>query len=135
MKQFAQRVSRGDFRLLPEEIHRRDELSELRHALNETAGNLDQTIRSLTEERNRSAAILRSMVEGVAVVGADERVAFCNHAFCQVFTLSPEESHGRPLVEVAREPELLAAVHQVLAGRKLSAASWPWARCGRRITR
>ncbi len=116
LKQFAQRVSEGDFRPLPEEIRRRDELSELRHALNETAMRLDGTIRSLTDERNRSAAILRSMAEGVAVVGADERVVFCNHAFCQVIAMSPEQCHARPLVEVAREPSLLAAVRQVLGG-------------------
>jgi two-component system phosphate regulon sensor histidine kinase PhoR len=116
LKQFAERVSEGDFRPLPEEIRQRDELSELRHRMNETAARLDETVRTLTDERNRSAAVLSSMAEGVAVVGADERVVFCNHAFCQVIAMGPEQCHGRPVVEVAREPILLAAVRQVLGG-------------------
>ena len=36
------------------------------------------TIRTLTEERNMSAAILGSMVEGVAVVNGSERLVFAN---------------------------------------------------------
>jgi len=47
-------------------------------SLNETAARLDRTIHTLTEERNLSSAILGSMVEGVAVVNASERLLFAN---------------------------------------------------------
>ena len=46
----------------------RDELADLAGSLNETAAQLEATIRSLSGERNQSSAILRSMVEGVAVI-------------------------------------------------------------------
>ena len=52
--------------------------------MNETAARLALTFRSLTDERNRTNAILESMIEGVAVVGADERVVFSNLAFAQI---------------------------------------------------
>ncbi|NIQ94050.1 MAG: PAS domain-containing protein, partial [Desulfuromonadales bacterium] len=112
LKQFSRRVAEGDFKPLPPE-GAGDELAELALALNETARQLEQTIRSLTDERNRSAAILRSMVEGVAVISAGERIVFCNEAFCH--SVGAEFAcEGRPAVEVLRQPELLALVRQVL---------------------
>jgi two-component system phosphate regulon sensor histidine kinase PhoR len=69
LKDFSSRVAAGDFRPLAAE-QPRDELSELGEALNETAKQMDLEIRLLSGERNRSSAILRSMVEGVAVIDA-----------------------------------------------------------------
>lgn len=112
---FARRVAGGDFRPVPVE-RRGDELAELARALNATAAELDRTIHTLTEERNRSAAILGSMAEGVAVIGADRRVLYCNAAFCQALGLKDEQCAGRPAAEVLRQPDLLAGVQQALAG-------------------
>jgi len=77
---------------------------------------LGQTIRTLTDERNRSAAILSSMVEGVAVVGSDERILYCNQAFEQILELPQGSSQGKKLVEALRQAELVSAVRQVLPG-------------------
>jgi two-component system phosphate regulon sensor histidine kinase PhoR len=115
LAEFARRVAGGDFRPLPVE-RGSDELAELARALNATAGELDRTIRTLTEERNRSSTILSSMAEGVAVIGADRRVLYCNAAFCQALALREEQCAGRPAGEILRQPELLAAVQQALAG-------------------
>ena len=117
LKAFSRRVADGDFRLLAAE-RAGDELAELARALNETAARMDQTIRSLTDERNRSAAILRSMVEGVAVISADERIVFSNQAFSQILGLDPAGAEGRRPVEVIRHTELLQVIQQVLAGRE-----------------
>jgi len=114
LKEFSRRVADGDFRPLPPE-GAGDELAELARALNETARRLDRSIRSLTDERNRSAAILGSMVEGVAVVGADERVLFCNQAFCETLGTEPALCQGRPLLEVIRRPELVEVIRRALA--------------------
>jgi len=62
----------GDFRPLPGDGSG-DALEKLGASLNQTAARLDRTIRTLTEERNLSSAILGSMVEGVAVVSGAER--------------------------------------------------------------
>jgi two-component system phosphate regulon sensor histidine kinase PhoR len=117
LQNFSRRVADGDFHPLPLE-RASDELAELTRALNQTAARLDQTIRSLTEERNRSSAILRSMVEGVAVIGADERILFSNQAFSQIAGAGATACEGRRLVEVIRQPELLSAIQQVLAGHE-----------------
>ena len=114
MKRFADRVAQGDFRPVAAE-REGDELSELARSLNDTAARLDATIRSLTEERNRSAAVLGSMVEGVAVIGADERVLYCNHAFCQSVGAGMESCQGRTLLEVVRHTDLLALIRRALA--------------------
>jgi len=115
LKQFADRAAAGDFTPL-EKDHGRDELAELAQALGGTVAQLGQTIHTLTDERNRSAAILGSMVEGVAVVAGDERILYCNHAFEQILELPEGSSQGKKLVEALRQVELVAAVRQVLPG-------------------
>ena len=115
LKDFSRRVAAGDFRLLrfsgPQ-----DELAELASALNETAGQLDTTIRSLSGERNRSSAILRSMVEGVAVIDAQERLVFCNRAFAEILNIKAETREGRPVIEAVRNSDLLGLIREVLRG-------------------
>ena len=112
---FSRRVAEGDFRPLPSGgFH--DELNQLRISLNQTAGHLDRTIRTLTEERNLSSAILGSMVEGVAVVNGAERLAFANQGFADILELDVPPKPGSSLVEVARQTELIEAVRKVLAG-------------------
>lgn len=117
MKEFSQRVARGDFEPLPKDDSG-DELADLAQAQNDTAGKLDRTIRSLTDERNRSAAILQSMVEGVAVIDPKERIVFCNQAFGEILGLDMENTKGRPLLEVVRQSDLLAPIRMALEGQE-----------------
>ena len=110
LKQFSGRVAGGDFR--PLEIPPGgDELDDLARALNHTAAQLDGTIRVLTDERNRSAAILRSMIEGVAVISAQERVLFSNRAFSQILGLEAIVVEGRS-ARRSRSAVRLAGYHQ-----------------------
>ena len=119
LRKFSERVAQGDFR--PMSVERQgDELTDLGHTLNETAAQLEQTIASLTEERNRSAAILRGMVEGVAVIGPEGRVAFLNGAFCRVAGVEAAQSEGRSMVEVIRQSDLLVVIQHALAGKETS---------------
>jgi two-component system phosphate regulon sensor histidine kinase PhoR len=115
LKDFSRRVASGDFRALRFDGPR-DELADLAGSLNETAERLDATIRSLSGERNRSSAILRSMVEGVAVIDAQERLVFCNRAFLDILNLDAAKSEGRPVIEVIRNSELLGLVRKALRG-------------------
>lgn len=117
LKDFSRRVAEGDFRPLPAEGPR-DELAALASALNETAASMDRTIRSLSGERNRSSAILRSMVEGVAVVDARERLVFSNRAFSEILSLGAGVIEGRPLIEVVRNSELLGLIRRALNGEE-----------------
>jgi two-component system phosphate regulon sensor histidine kinase PhoR len=117
LKDFSRRVAEGDFRALPAE-NPRDELADLAQALNNTAAQMDQTIRSLSGERNRSSAILRSMVEGVAVIDAQERLVFCNRAFSEILNLDSAGSEGHPVIEVVRNSDLLGLIRRALLGEE-----------------
>lgn len=115
LKDFSSRVARGDFHALRFDGPR-DELADLANSLNETAARLDTTIRSLSGERNQSSAILRSMVEGVAVIDAQERLVFCNRAFLDILNLDAARSERRPVIEVIRNSELLGLIRKALHG-------------------
>jgi two-component system, OmpR family, phosphate regulon sensor histidine kinase PhoR len=117
LKDFSRRVARGDFRPL-RFAGPHDELAELADALNETAQRLEGTIRSLSGERNRSSAILRSMVEGVAVIDAQERLVFVNRAFAEILNLDAERSEGRPIIEILRNSELVSLIRRALRGEE-----------------
>jgi two-component system, OmpR family, phosphate regulon sensor histidine kinase PhoR len=115
LKKFSDRVAEGDFR--PIEADRSGDVMEaLAASLNQSAARLDRTIRTLTEERNLSSAILGSMVEGVAVVNASERLLFANPGFAEILDLDVPPQSGSALVEVVRQTELIEAVRQVLRG-------------------
>ena len=116
LQMFSLRVAEGDFR--PIEADRSgDALEALASSLNQTAARLDRTIRTLTEERNLSSAILGSMVEGVAVVNASERLLFANRGFAEILDLDVPPQSGSALVEIVRQTELLEAVREVLKGQ------------------
>jgi len=103
---FSRRVGEGDFNPISVE-GASDELAELTASLNQTAARLDRSIRSLTEERNRWTAILSSMSEGIALVGPDERILFCNQAFSDALAEGRGDFTGRSLAVVTRQPDLL----------------------------
>ena len=115
LQSFSRRVAEGDFR--PIDADRSgDALEALAVSLNDTAARLDRAIRTLTEERNLSAAILGSMVEGVAVVNSAERLLFANEGFVGILELDSPPESGSSLVEVVRQTELIEAVRNVLEG-------------------
>jgi len=116
LQEFSRRVAQGDFRPLFADSAGGDALDKLAVSLSETAARLDLTIRTLRDERNLSAAILGSMVEGVAVVDATDRVVFSNPGFAEILGLDMPPKIGSALVEAVRQTELIEAVRSVLRG-------------------
>jgi two-component system, OmpR family, phosphate regulon sensor histidine kinase PhoR len=117
LTEFSKRVAEGDFRPLSGD-NSSDELADLGASLNETARRLESEIAMLSGERNRSSAILRSMVEGVAVIDAQERLVFCNRAFSEILNIDSKSSEGRPLIEVVRNSELTGLIRKALDGEE-----------------
>ena len=115
LKEFSRRVAAGDFKAVPANSSG-DALDALGASMNRTAAHLDETIRTLTEERNLSTAILGSMVEGVAVVNGSERLLFANQGFAGILNLKFPPKSGSALVEIVRQTELIEAVRHVLHG-------------------
>ena len=118
LKEFGARMAVGDFRPV-NAASGGNALDGLARALNESAARLNASISVLTDERNRSSAILGSMIEGVAVISGDERIIFSNQAFSRILGLEDvREIEGRPLLEVARQSDLLAAIKMALSGQE-----------------
>jgi two-component system phosphate regulon sensor histidine kinase PhoR len=114
MRRGLERLERGEFgvRLDPESD---DEIGQLARTLNRVQERLEVIIGSLTSQRNEREAILGSMVEGVIAVDGDDRVLLVNAAAQQVLGIGTDAAHGRPLLEVARFPQLSQFVAQVRA--------------------
>jgi two-component system phosphate regulon sensor histidine kinase PhoR len=117
LKNFSGRLATGDFRPLPAE-RADDELASLAAALNQAAAQLDRTLQSLSGERHRSSAILRSMVEGVAVIDASEKIVFSNRAFSNILNLETAAIEGHPVIEVLRNSDLLGMIRRALKGEE-----------------
>lgn len=117
LKNFSNRLATGDFRGMPAE-RADDELASLAAAFNQAAAQLDRTLQSLSGERHRSSAILRSMVEGVAVIDANEKIVFSNRAFSNILNLDTSAIEGRPVIEVLRNSDLLGMIRRALKGEE-----------------
>ncbi|HVB88092.1 MAG TPA: ATP-binding protein [Candidatus Dormibacteraeota bacterium] len=117
LRDFSRRLAGGDSRPLPSG-QPSDELASLADSLNEAAAQLERTIESLSGERHRASAILRSMVEGVAVIDAREKIVFANRAFSNILNLDNSAIEGRPVIEVLRNTKLLGLIRRVLRGEE-----------------
>ena len=115
LNEFSRRVAEGDFRPISGDGSG-DALEALGASLNLTAARMDRTIRTLTEERNLSSAILSSMVEGVAVVNGAERLVFANQSFAGILALDAPVRSGSAFVEIVRQTELVEGVRRILRG-------------------
>ncbi len=115
IRAFVRRIASEDLRPLPKDL-RQDEMANLTNDLNEAATSLERKISSLTEERNQAAAILASMMEGVAVIGLNQRLTFCNAAFRKAVGVENTPWEGRPAVEVIPHSDLLEFIQQALSG-------------------
>src|ERR1041385_1255939 len=118
LRRFAQRMSEGDFQPLTKDPQQ-DDLADLGRALNEVAKAYDSAVKLLTEERNRSDTILRSMVEGVVVIEPEQKIAFANEAFCRALGLQGLPRAGRLLVEVTRQAGLLEIVQKTMQSQEV----------------
>src|SRR5260370_28947520 len=106
LQEFSRRVAEGDFRPLFAD-RAGDALDKMAVSLSETAARLDLTIRTLRDERNLSAAILGSLVEGVAVVDAPDRVFFSNPGFSEILGLDMLPQIRSVLLDSAQHTALM----------------------------
>jgi two-component system phosphate regulon sensor histidine kinase PhoR len=91
-------------------MRRDDELGALACALDELASGLTATLGSLQHERDRLAAILEAMVEGVLVTDGEGRIVLANRALREMFLVG-RDVVGQSPIEAVRDAEL----HEVLA--------------------
>jgi len=96
------------------EAYSHDEVGSLAQAFNAMADALRDRMETITEDRNKVVAILRSMTEGVVAVDADERIVQINSVAARLLRTSSEESEGRRIWEVTRLHDVRSIVSETL---------------------
>lgn len=107
----AGRVAKGDFdRRLPEVNS--GGLGKLSQAINELARNSARRVAEVTADRNRLAATLAGMVEGVIGVDPSHKIIHLNDSAASLLGISTAGSLNKPFWEVVRVREIMRALDQ-----------------------
>jgi two-component system phosphate regulon sensor histidine kinase PhoR len=106
-------------------VDTQDELGALARAFTAMSEQLRGRLDTITTDRNKFQAILASMVEGVVAVDGAGRVVHLNEVAGRLLGVNPYGSLGRPMQEVARRPEVLAALRRTLDDAQPSTAEVP----------
>lgn len=117
--EFAERVAAGDLSARIQEDSS-DEIAHVATALDKTARKLEDGFRALENSRQTLETLLNSMQEAVIAVSADGRVLWANQRMERV--LPSGIRLGEPLVQSARDPEILRAVQHALDTRDVTTA-------------
>ncbi len=118
IKEGAERFADGDF------SHRlpsggSTEINSLSESMNQMAGQLEERLDSVVQERNQREAVLSSMVEGVLAVDIDGHIISLNKAAARFFqVVEPKNAPGRNIEEVFRNVKLQKFIGQVLKGKE-----------------
>ncbi len=116
---FAERVAAGDLSARIQE-ESTDEIAHVASALDKTARKLEDGFRSVEASRQTLETLLNSMQEAVIAVAEDGRVLWANQ---RMERLLPSGIRlGEPLVQSARDPEVLRAVQTALETRDITVA-------------
>ncbi len=91
------------------------EIGSLGHAFNTMAARLSQTIHERTSERNRIAAVLNYMHDGIVLTDSTGVVTGINPAAAALLAVRAEQAAGRTAIELSHSHELHAALHATLA--------------------
>ena len=112
----AEIIASGDlaFRLSENEPTDYEEAAALASSMNRMAAQLQARFDTINEQRGELEAVLSNMVEAVMTVDGEERIVRINRSAAVLFGVDPENSVGRRVVEITRNPDLLAFVARVL---------------------
>jgi two-component system phosphate regulon sensor histidine kinase PhoR len=116
---FAEQVAAGDLSARIQESST-DEIAHVATALDKTARKLEEGFTALENSRQTLETLLNSMQEPVLAVAQDGRVLWANERMERV--LPSGVRLGEPLVQSARDPEILKAVQHALVTRDVTVA-------------
>ena len=103
---------------LGNELHISSEVADLALAMKRMAAQLNDRLRTVTEQRNELEAVLSGMAEAVLVVDGQERLVRMNRAASELLGVAAGTGKERPMVEILRNTELIRFVHRTLAARE-----------------
>ena len=111
LTQVAERIAQGDMsaRLLPTT---RDEVGKLTVMFNWMAEELQEKISTLSSQRQRLAAILEHMADGIIITDEEGRVQLINRAAARLLGTTQNVAIGASFVQVVRDHELVEVWRQ-----------------------
>ncbi len=101
-------------------VDRQDEIGSLAATLNWMNNQLRDQVEAMTDDRNKMAAILTGMVEGVIAIDRDERIVHLNAAAERIMCLSSEECVGRRIWEATRVREVSEALNAAMRDQRVT---------------
>ncbi len=107
------RMTRGEFDQKIQ-VTSRDEIGELAEVFNTMAARLKEMVTLLTNERDKMAAILSTMGDGILIVDNESQVTMVNKTAEKMFGLSEDEVLGLSFIEAVRDHELDRILQQCL---------------------
>lgn len=116
MRHSAEIIAKGEWKEKLPVASDSQEISALSDALNQMAMQLDERIRTITNQRNESEAVFTSMIEGVLAVDANEKVIRVNIAAAELLGIELEKAEGRRIEEVVRNTHLCEFIARTLKG-------------------
>jgi len=125
IKKGAEHFARGElkYRLPSAET---EELGGLVRSLNHMAGQLEDKIKTIDQQRTELEAVLSSMVEGVMAVDPDERVLNLNAAAARMFNGKTRDFQGRLIQEVIRNMDFQGFIKIALAAGRYWESDLSW---------
>ena len=117
LTRMSRRMARGE---LDQKIQvtSKDEVGELAGAFNQMAARLKEMVALLTNERDKMAAILSTMGDGILIVDGKSQVTMVNNVVEGMFKLSEDEALGQSFIEVVRDHELDEVLQRCLKTRE-----------------
>lgn len=117
IKEAAYKMTSGHLAGRPS-IQTGDEFHDLADNLNQISADLQHKILESTKDEYELRAILSSMVEGVILIGKDEKILLLSPAVSQMLDLRSREAIGKPYWEVIRNGEINAVLSETINQRK-----------------
>jgi two-component system, OmpR family, phosphate regulon sensor histidine kinase PhoR len=91
-----------------------DEIGQLSSTLNKMAQDIEEKILEIDTKSQHLEAIFNSMVEGVIVTDASERIISFNHAVEELFGVELGQAQGKFILEGIRNSEISGLINNVL---------------------
>jgi two-component system phosphate regulon sensor histidine kinase PhoR len=119
MTRIADAIAGGDYNHRIR-LHQTDEIGSLAGALNSMTVQLSDQISTITSDRNKMAAILSGMVEGVVAIDREERIVHINAAAGHILGVSGEDSVGKRIWETTRVREVCEALNDSMRNEQVA---------------
>ena len=119
MAEVADAIASGDYDQRVR-VDRHDEIGSLAATLNRMNNQLRDQVETITDDRNKMAAIFSGMVEGVIAIDRNERIVHINIAAERILSLSGEECVGMRIWEATRVREVSEALNAAMRDERVT---------------